>query len=75
MATSQRARLTLDLEPEIRRRLRIAAVQRDTTLNEYVRLALARQLDEDLPPGILAVDDPVLSEVWDNDADDVYDEL
>lgn len=42
----QRARLTLDITPEMRRRIRLAAAQRDLTIREYVE----RILDEALPP-------------------------
>jgi len=43
---SQRARLTLDITPEMRRRIRLAAARRDLTIREYIE----RILDEALPP-------------------------
>lgn len=73
MAESSRSRLTLDLEPDLRRRLRLAAAQRDKTMTDYVRGAIELRLEADLPRAILAVDDPVLEELWDNDADAIYD--
>lgn len=69
------ARLSVDIEASTRRRLRMAAAQRGESMTEYIRRALARQLDDDLPPAIHAVDDPVLESLWDNDADAVYDDL
>lgn len=43
---SQRARLTLDVTPEMRRRIRLAAAQRDMTIKDYIE----RILDQALPP-------------------------
>ena len=43
---SQRARLTLDITPELRRRIRLAAAQRDMTIKDYIE----RILDHALPP-------------------------
>ncbi len=45
------------------------------SLTEYVRVALERQLEEDLPPALTADDDPVLAALWDNDQDAIYDDL
>ena len=69
-----RSRLTVDLEPRLRRRLGLAASSRRLSLAAYVRRAVERQIEEDIPPAIYAVDDPVLADLWDNEADAVYDE-
>jgi hypothetical protein len=71
----KRTRLAVDLPADVRRRAKVAAARRDVTLQQYVRRALERQLAEDLPHAMHAADDPVLAELWDNDADAVYDEL
>ena len=42
----KRTRLMIDISPELRRRIRIAAAQRDLTLKEYVERIL-----EDIVPG------------------------
>jgi len=70
-----RSRITIDLPVAVRRRLRVVAARSDVTLQEYVRRAVERQLAEDAPAAIRAEDDPVLSELWSNEADAVYDEL
>ena len=70
-----RSRISIDLPVAVRRRLRIIAARSDVTLQEYVRRAVERQLAEDTPTAIRAEDDPVLSELWSNEADAVYDEL
>jgi hypothetical protein len=70
-----RSRITIDLSEATRRRLRTVAARRDLTLQEYVRRAVERQLAEDAPSALRAEDDPVLGELWSNDADAVYDDL
>ncbi len=69
----KRARLALDLPPDVRRRVRLAAARRDMTLQDYVRGALDRELARDAPEALSGTDDPVLADVWSNEADDVYD--
>jgi hypothetical protein len=71
----KRTRLAVDLPADVRRRAKIAAATRDVTLQQYVRSALERQLAEDAPDALHAMEDPVLSELWDNDTDAVYDKL
>jgi predicted DNA-binding protein len=73
--TAKRTRLAVDLPPNLRRRAKIAAARREVTLQQYVRRAIEKQLAEDLPDAIHAADDPVLAELWDNEADAVYDDL
>ena len=74
LLAAARTRLTVDVDPELRRRLRLVAARRDGTVTEYVRRVLERALEEDLPPALYAEEDPVLAELWDNDADAVYDD-
>jgi uncharacterized protein (DUF1778 family) len=78
----KRARLSIDVPREARRRIHIAAARRDQSIREYVLEAVEARLKEDLPDeassGLLslsATTDPVLAELWDNPHDDVYDEL
>lgn len=70
-----RSRVSVDLPVAVRRRLRLVAARRDLSLQEYVRRAVERQLAEDAPAALRAEDDPVLGELWSNEADAVYDEL
>lgn len=44
-ASKKRVRLSLDIEPELRRRLKIAAARRDLSLRDYAEAALRRALD------------------------------
>jgi len=80
-AAAKRPRISLDVEPGIRRRLRLAAAKRDLTVREYVVDALSRQIREDIGEerediaALSGASDPVLDELWDNDKDAAYDRL
>lgn len=80
-AAPKRPRISLDVNPEVRRRLRLAAAKRDLTLREYVLGAIEERLDEDLGPAgeeesfLSAKTDPVLAGVWKNRRDARYDDL
>jgi hypothetical protein len=71
----RRSRIAIDLPAELRRRARLLAARRHLTLQEYVRHALDRLVEEDTAAALSATDDPVLAELWDNEADAVYDDL
>ena len=77
----RRPRISVDVLPEVRRRLRLAAAKRDLTVRQYVLEAIEERLREDLGDdgeGVLALTaeaDPVLAELWDNRRDSEYDRL
>jgi uncharacterized protein (DUF1778 family) len=80
MPSEARARLSIDVPREARRRIRLAAARRDQSIREYVWQAVEARLEQDLAeegPGgstaLHAVDDPVLAELWDNPDDAAYD--
>lgn len=83
ITTKKRTRLTIDVPPRVKRRLRLAAARNDISMRQYVLEVLEERLAEDLPPlmeeeGLLALTaeaDPVLAELWDNDKDAAYDHL
>ena len=85
MATTQqgRARLSIDVAREERRRIHIAAAKRDQSIREYVWEAVEARLKHDLAGELAALDllaldgraDPVLAELWDNPKDAAYDKL
>ena len=72
-----RVRLTADVEPELRRRVKIAAVREDRSVSEWVANAIRRELargeQERDPFSRLSV--PAFARDWDSDEDRVYDEL
>jgi uncharacterized protein (DUF1778 family) len=79
--TAKRPRISVDVPPEVRRRIRLAAAKRDLTVRQYVLEAIEEQLREDLgedSEGVLTLTakaDPVLAELWDNRKDSEYDRL
>jgi hypothetical protein len=80
-SSAKRPRISIDVQPTVRRRLRLAAAKRDLTIRQYVLEAIEGRLREDLGDegeGVLALTakaDPVLAEVWDNPRDGAYDRL
>jgi len=80
-SSAKRPRISVDVLPEVRRRLRLAAAKRDLTIRQYVLEAIEERLREDLGEdgeGMLTLTakaDPVLAEVWDNQRDSSYDHL
>ena len=79
--STKRPRISIDVMPEMRRRLRLAAARRDVTIRHYVLEAIAERLREDLGgedeefTALTAKTDPVLAELWDTPRDANYDRL
>ena len=83
MATTdeRRARLSIDVSREARRRIHIAAAKRDQSIRDYVWQAVEARLTRDLADEVAAADlvalnqraDPVLAALWDNPRDAAYD--
>jgi uncharacterized protein (DUF1778 family) len=80
-SSAKRPRISVDVTPEVRRRLRLAAARRDVTVGQYVLAAIEERLREDLGDEVgelLALNaraDPLLAELWDNRQDAAYDRL
>ena len=78
---AKRPRISVDVDPKVRRRLRIAAARRDLSVRKYVLEAIEERVRQDLgddEEGLLALNavaDPVLASVWDNPKDAEYDRL
>lgn len=77
-----RARLSIDVSREARRRIRLAAARRDQSIRQYVWEAVETRLQDDLlreratgVPALTESSDPVLAELWDNPSDAEYDKL
>jgi hypothetical protein len=77
----KRPRVSVDVVPEVRRRLRLAAARRDMPVRQYVLEAIEERLREDLGDEgeeLLALNakaDPLLAQLWDNRKDAAYDRL
>lgn len=80
-SSAKRPRISIDVLPEVRRRLRIAAAKRDLTVRRYVLEAIEERLREDLGGegegefALTAKADPLLANVWNNPRDAEYDRL
>ena len=80
-SSSKRPRISVDVLPEVRRRLRLAAAKRDLTVRQYVLEAIEERLREDLGEGdegmltLTGKADQVLAELWDNPKDSAYDRV
>jgi len=80
-SSTKRPRISVDVEPSTRKRLRMAAAKRDVTVSRYVLAAietsLRKDIGEDLDEqvGLTSTTDPVLGELWDNRKDAAYDRL
>jgi len=86
MATTQqrRARLSIDVPHEARRRIHIAAAKRDQSIRDYVWEAVEARLKHDLADELSAAADlvalneradQVLADLWNNPKDAAYDKL
>jgi len=77
----QRPRISLDVSPAVRRRVRLAAAKRDVSVRQYIMDALQERLRDDLGNdgqealALTAEADPVLASLWDNVNDAAYDRL
>jgi len=68
-----RARLTLDMDPELHRRVKLMSVRKGMTMREFCLGAIANRLAVESRKAIGP--DPVLEELWDNEDDAAYDDL
>jgi hypothetical protein len=77
----KRPRISLDVAPAVRRRIRLAAARREVSVRQYLLDAVRDRLREDLGDdgeelvALNAKADPVLASLWDNDKDAAYDRL
>ena len=80
-SSANRPRVSVDVVPDVRRRLRLAAARHDVTVQQYVLEAIEERLRDDLGDEgeeLLALNakaDPLLAELWDNRKDAAYDRL
>lgn len=78
---AKRPRISIDIDPEMRRRIRVAAAKKDILVSQYVLEAVKERLSQDLGEeetvnDLLALDaksDPLLADLWNNKKDMAYD--
>jgi hypothetical protein len=79
--SAKRPRISVDVDSDLRRRLRLAAAKRDLTIRQYVLQVLEERLSEDLGANadvlraLTANADPVLARLWGNPKDARCDRL
>lgn len=66
---TEKARLTLDLEPELHMKLKMLAARKGKTMRELCIRAIERQVAEETRPYLTAEEAPLLAELWDNESD------
>jgi hypothetical protein len=66
-----KARLTLDLDADLHRRLKMMAASKGVTMREFCLAAIRQRIESGKAIG----PDPLLEELWDNEEDAVYDDL
>jgi len=78
-ASKERNRLSIDVSPELHRRIKILATTHDKTIREYVLETLEERLrQEEEARQLVAMTanvGPVFEELWDNEKDAYYDNL
>jgi len=83
-STTKRPRVSIDVDPETRRRIRLAAAERDLLVSQYVLAAIKERLRQDLGEqeekqesmlALMAKSDPLLADLWNNEIDAAYDRL
>ena len=72
---SNLVRLNIDVDSSLRARLKIAAARRGESVRKYCIEAISRRLAKEEPATLTASDAPLLAQLWDNDADAIYDDL
>lgn len=72
---AEHARLTIDIDPVLHRKLKTLAAQRGITMRELCVRAIQHEVNEERKDYLTAEEAPLLAELWDNDEDAVYDDL
>lgn len=76
MVTTNRARLSMDIDPQLRRRLKMVAAARDQTITQYVEHALEQSLAEDEHGAAWSqLSVPVFARDWNSNEDTIYDQF
>lgn len=80
-SVAKRSRISLEVEPGLRRRVRLASAKCNMSVRQYITDALQERLREELEEeddrvvALTVRSDPVLAALWDNDKDAAYDRI
>lgn len=72
-----RVRLTADVDPDLRRRVKVAAASSERSVSEWVEEAVRRELEreETESASVSRASVPAFARDWGSEDDSVYDEL
>jgi plasmid stability protein len=72
-----RTRLSIDVEPDLRRRVKVAAAAHDLSIRDYLEAIIRRALADEQQPdaGWSALSARSFARDWDSEEDQVYDQL
>jgi uncharacterized protein (DUF1778 family) len=71
----QRPRLSIEVDPDLRRRLKIAAARREVTVRGFVLAAVEQALAAEDEAAWSRVSELSFARDWDSESDAVYDRL
>ena len=72
---AERSRLTIDMTPALHRQLKMRAALAGKSMRQICIEAIQRQLHDDAAPTALTrASAPALVDLWDNEADAIYDD-
>lgn len=72
---ARKPRLSIEVDGDLRRRLKIAAAQRDVTVREFVLAAVERALEAETGQGWSRLSEASFARDWDSESDNIYDRL
>lgn len=74
-ALRKRVRLSIDIDPQLRRTLKMVAAARDESLRDYVVSVLEQAVEQDESRAWWAISSRAFARDWESDEDRVYDSL
>jgi uncharacterized protein (DUF1778 family) len=73
---ARKPRIVVEVDPELRRRIKMAAAAHDETIREYMVTVVLRRLEEDVASSSWsALSSVAFARDWDSQEDAVYDQL
>lgn len=71
----RKLRLSIEVDSDLRRRLKIVAAQHDVTIRDYVLAAVERALDAEDREGWTRLSHASFARDWNAEGDEVYDRV
>jgi plasmid stability protein len=71
----RKPRLSIEVDPELRRQLKIVAARHDVSVRDYVLTAVRQALEAEEQESWARLSEPSFARDWDIEGDEVYDRL